>query len=270
MSKQNEPPNKRPWSGNRGSRVWDRTGAETDLNKTWAKAASEIRSLFTRACAVLSMFPFPCFRFPFPSFLQSPLAQHTVSNPTLMNVLQVCNYWQAWVSPTQTQLRLGFTNLQLEGGMSGNATTCAGTSIGIPKCTGHVPGLQYPRKSHVRAPWILEYLVSRDSWDNPGIYLVPILMLRLFVKGISGWFILRGKNSTNRLQEPTNTTSRISQLYHAHFEASLLITCICSRLLCTLSSTNWHMSCHKRLCWWSWEPQPSAHRSTPATIMQHI
>ena len=78
-------------------------------------------------------------------------------------------------------------------GMSGTTATCPGTSLGIPKYTGHVPGQQYPRKYHVRgpmdpgilsipgflgqswdvpcqgSPWILEYLVSWDSRDHPGM-----------------------------------------------------------------------------------------------------
>ena len=73
---------------------------------------------------------------------------------------------------------------EFQRGMSGTATTCPGTSLGIPKYSGHVPGLQYPRMSHARGacgswntqytgipggPWILEYFVSRDSWDHPGM-----------------------------------------------------------------------------------------------------
>ena len=34
--------------------------------------------------------------------------------------------------------------------MSGTATTCPGTSLGIPKYPGHVPGLQCPRMSHAK------------------------------------------------------------------------------------------------------------------------
>jgi len=36
----------------------------------------------------------------------------------------------------------------LNRGMSGTATTCPGTSLGIPKYPGHVPGLLYPGMSH--------------------------------------------------------------------------------------------------------------------------
>ena len=55
--------------------------------------------------------------------------------------------------------------------MSGTATTCPGTSSGIPKFTGHVPGLQYPGMSHVRGPMDPGILCIpgflAQSWDVP-------------------------------------------------------------------------------------------------------
>jgi len=42
--------------------------------------------------------------------------------------------------------------------MSGTATTCPGTSLGIPKYPGHVPGLQYRGMSHARG--------AHGSWNT--------------------------------------------------------------------------------------------------------
>ena len=68
--------------------------------------------------------------------------------------------------------------------------TCPGTSLGIPKYTGHVPGLQYPRKSHVRGQ-------CQGGPMDPGILSIPGFLghpgIPGTIPGREGWIYHRHK-----------------------------------------------------------------------------